>query len=305
MGTETARRRLCVAIPTFRRPDLLERLLTALAAQTLPNLRTEAVIVVLDNDPDVSARPVVARAGPRSALDVRYEHVAAPGLCVVRNRALAAATALASFMVMIDDDVEPERQWLEALVDVQERTDADAVVGSIAPRLPENAPSWLGPLRARETPTFADGAVLADGWSCNALVRLETVRRMGLTFDPELNFRGGEDLLFFRRLRALGGTIVFASRARASEAIPAARTTLAFNLLRSFRRGNSLAYSDMKLRRSLRTFAVRAVKGLGYIGIGALRYRPVPGIFDAASGLGMLSGLCGFMYRAYAREKAG
>jgi succinoglycan biosynthesis protein ExoM len=124
-------------------------------------------------------------------------------------------------------------------------------------------------------------------------------------------------LLFFRQLRRRGGTIAFAANARVHEEIPRARLTLGFNVKRNFRRGNSLAYCELRLERGLRTYALRSAKGLFFIAAGALRLalltvrRPrssdseiprVNALCKVACGAGMLAGLAGSMHQAYRRS---
>ena len=77
------------------------------------------------------------------------------------------------------------------------------------------------------------------GYSGNALIRLDFVRRHGLRFDPALGRSGGEDLDFFYRLRDAGGRIGFAEDARALEPVPDGRASLRWLLARTFRAGQS------------------------------------------------------------------
>jgi hypothetical protein len=87
---------------------------------------------------------------------------------------------------------------------------------------------------------------------------------------------------------------------------------LRFNVMRSFRRGNSLSVCDRRLDGSPLNLGVRASKGIGLIAIGALTIVPVAVLrgkaaavratCEIARGFGMLAGLFGMLYQAYARK---
>jgi glycosyltransferase involved in cell wall biosynthesis len=308
--TGPAEARVCVAVPTFRRPVTLDALLTGLVEQRVA-AGTSVEVVVLDNDPAGSAAELVAARQAGFPFALHYEHVAQAGLAMVRNRALTFAAERFTHIAMIDDDEVPAADWLAHLVRAAEQSGADAVVGPVEPILDAGAPPWIRDLRARETPRHPDGALLRDGWSCNALVSTAAVARLHLAFDPALNFAGGEDQLFFRQLLAAGGSIAFAAGAGVRESLAAERLTVRFNLRRAFRRGNSLSFCERRLNPTARMAAVRSVKAAALIGLGLLRM-PVGAArdesalvryaCDIARGAGMLAGLVGRTYEAYARD---
>src|SRR3954469_16278179 len=69
-----------VAVLTYRRTDRLAGLLPQLVQQAAA---VGAAVLVVDNDPEASARPVAAGS------PVRYVHEPRPGIAAARNRALA------------------------------------------------------------------------------------------------------------------------------------------------------------------------------------------------------------------------
>jgi hypothetical protein len=83
--------------------------------------------------------------------------------------------------------------------------------------------------------------------------------------------------------------------------------------MRSFRRGNSLSFCERRLDGSPRNLALRAAKGLGLVAIGTLALVPlaivrgkaaaVRSSCEIARGCGMLAGLSGVLYQAYARKE--
>src|SRR5262245_23547681 len=96
---------ISVCICTYRRPELLGRLLRELAMQETGGLFTYSVIVV-DNDRAETARPVVAAAIIES-FPVPITYCVEPRQSIARARNRAVATATADFIAFIDDDELP------------------------------------------------------------------------------------------------------------------------------------------------------------------------------------------------------
>ncbi|MGP6156218.1 MAG: glycosyltransferase family 2 protein [Vulcanimicrobiaceae bacterium] len=303
-------RSVCVGIPTFRRLTLLKSLLEGLAQQkSLGSVKVE--ILVIDNAPDGCAKPVVEAMREGFPFPLHYVNVVEPGLCVVRNYALSFAAARFDLLAMIDDDETPESQWLSELLRVQRATGADAVVGPVPARFPEDAEAWTCVFRNLALVTAGDCEPISEGYSGNCLLALDSVRRLDMRFDQAFNLAGGEDSYFFRQLRARGGAIVFAAEATASELIPPERLTARHMLRRSFRMGNTLAFCDLKLYGTFPVIALRVLKGVGFVLRGSMRFilpalrRDKAGMVmsacEAARGLGMLVGLFGQTLLEYKR----
>ena len=301
---------ICIAIPTLGRVHYLRGLLHELRALVRPAGNWRVEVVVFDNDPAASAQATVIDAQQTFPFPLHYEVVSESGLSSVRNAILAYAIDHVEFLAMLDDDEIPAPRWLCELVRVARATDADAVVGPVIAMLPCDAPQWFCQFRNREYPRFADGVLLSDGWTSNCLLRLSAVTATGIRFDPALNYSGGEDQLFFRELLARGRRIAYAADAIVHEIVPASRRSLLFVLKRSFRRGNSLATCDRRLK-GLRGRMTRVGKALAIIALGLLRLAPfaiagevtaaVTALTEISRAAGMLSGLVGLSYQAYRR----
>lgn len=303
--------RVLVVIPTFRRPRLLATLLNALAGQNSIGGSFGIRMVVLDNDANRSAEAITREIRETFPFRLDYETVEEAGLASIRNRALDIARSGYDYLAMIDDDERPEPQWLAELLAVRRATGAGAVVGPVPSLLPEGAPRWLCDFRTRELPVFADRASLIDGWSGNCLLDMKAVATLGMRFDRDFNFAGGEDQLFFRQLVARGGRIAYAARAVAWEDMPVERQSLRFVITRSFRRGNTLALCDLRLLGRPRATAIRSSKAIATIARGAAKVvlavlkcdesGAIDGACDFASAGGMIGGLVGMTYQAYRR----
>ncbi len=301
--------RILVAIPTYRRPALLSRLLRGIADISTPG-ESAVEVLVMDNDATPSARDLVLEVAEAFPFPLSYAHVSEPGLSSVRNFGLNRARSF-DFLAMIDDDEIPQRQWLVELFEVQAATKADAVIGPVPRILPEVAPRWLREGRFFESPAYRDRTMLHDGYSGNCLLRTKSIERLDLSFDQTLNFAGGEDLLFFRELVQRGGKLAYAAHAVAEEMVGTERANATYILKLHFRRGNSLSLCDRHLDNRRSTIATRALKAGALIARGCTTlipyalFRGETGCFvslcDVARGVGAFVGLFGHVYQAYER----
>lgn len=98
-----------IIVPTFNRPDLLERCLAGLAALDYPRARYEVIVV---NDGGVEP-PAAMVAGFARQLSLRVLSQPNKGPAAARN--FAAANAAGEWLALIDDDCVPDRDWLAAL----------------------------------------------------------------------------------------------------------------------------------------------------------------------------------------------
>jgi succinoglycan biosynthesis protein ExoM len=309
--TETRRptpKRVLIAIPTYRRPSLLNQLLRGIAEISAPS-GSDVEVLVMDNDTTPSARDHVLEVAESFPFPLSYAHVTEPGLSSVRNFGLSRAWNF-DFLAMIDDDEVPQRQWLVELLDVQAATAADAVIGPVPRALPGDAPRWL---RSGffDSPVYPDRALVRDGYCGNCLLRVRSIEHLAMSFGEKLNFAGGEDLLFFRQLAQRGGRLAYAARAVAVETVGTERATAPYILKLHFRRGNSLSLCDRYLDNRRLTIATRALKAGGLVARGCMTLIPYAlfrgrtgcaiALCDVARGLGAFGGLFGHVYQAYGR----
>ena len=298
---ETAR--VIVAIPTFRRPRMLARLLAA-----LEKLDTEADVHVLvaDNDAeshqglDLCNGMVPAYRWPLRAVIAHQR-----GIAQVRNTLVAEAIAdtKADFVCMIDDDEWPDPRWIEEMLAVQRRTGADALQGSILFESEHGGSHSTPDIRGTTGPV----AMLQGAG--NIMLCAKRLRAMTPPwFDPAFALTGGEDADFFMRLKTEGARFAWVDEARAYGDVPEARETLGWTLRRAYSHGNSDMIILLKYRPGLATRLREGGKILVTLLLSApaalilaaspnRRTLPLEKLFRAA---GKLSAMFGARYREYA-----
>lgn len=211
-----------VVLCTRERPDDLR---VALASVLRQDYAPGFEVVVVDNAPVTSAtKDAVAALGDDR---VRVVTEATPGLSHARNAGLAATRH--EWVAFTDDDVVADRWWLRGLARGFTRGGADVacVTGLVPTGELRTAPqSWfdqrigwgtaLGPraYSLRNPPAdlpYFPFQVGRYGTGANFATLRETA--IGIGFDPYLGAgtpsKGGEDLDYFFRVIARGGTLVY------------------------------------------------------------------------------------------------
>ena len=228
-----------VCIATYKRPQLLDRLLSSLEDQELPgNVALE--IVVVDNDSDGSAAEVVAGHRDRNRMTFRY--FLQPVKNISRARNTAVSNARGTYLLFIDDDEAADRGWAGALLDAAAQYSADAVFGPVFPVFDNDVPEWIRkgePLFMDTIPKTATGSDAAATWTGNCLVKASILSGIAGPFDPEYGITGGEDTALFNRLRQKGARLIYCNEARVFEHWPLSRTRLPYLLTRGLKGGNS------------------------------------------------------------------
>ena len=212
--------RLTVIVCTRERPQMLAACLASLAAQDAP----PGQVVVVDNDPAASARPIAD-----GRLGVTYVHEPRPGLSIARNAGLAAAQG--EFVAFTDDDVELHPTWTREIVRAFDGGDVAAVTGLVLPASLETAAQrafelHLGGFTSRFTPLLFDRRFLEATWEmgpqvwrigagANMAFRRASLAGLG-GFDERLGAGASgcsEDSEFWCRILAAGGRCLYEPRA--------------------------------------------------------------------------------------------
>ena len=209
---------ICVA--SIGRPSLVQLF------RSLEDMRKPVPvrIVVADDSADGAARRVVEKSGPWQ-LPIDVCQVGARNIATARNACVDRAQS--QFVAFVDDDEWVDGEWLMHLHNTAIRYGADAVFGSVDAVYPPATPPWLKKVGLFRNRPGNTGTLVSTGATSNALVRLDTIRRLNLRFDETFGRTGGEDTDFFFRLAHAGGVLVACADAVVYEEVPAERLEIA------------------------------------------------------------------------------
>jgi glycosyltransferase involved in cell wall biosynthesis len=235
-----------LSVATYRRPELLRRLLDSLFSGGIGESPVD--IVVVDNDPEQSA---LREWGSDERVRVIAEST--PGIPYARNAGLDQFGEQYWAIVFADDDEWAAPGWIDALVAAQRQTAAGAVAG------------WVvtvgeGLARVIQRTKHPHLSVRPAASTNNSLLTREAWVRAGRPrFDPAFAETGGEDSDFFFGLHQAGVNIVFAADAVLYEDLPADRVSWGWLIRRTIGQGQSQLLIARKHRQPLVRWTLRAV----------------------------------------------
>ncbi|MBN1363504.1 MAG: glycosyltransferase family 2 protein [Syntrophaceae bacterium] len=260
---------ISVCIPTFRRNQMLERLLRKLALQENGGLFDFSVVVV-DNDAKGPAKETVT--GLRKELDLEISYSIEPEQTIPAARNHALRLAQGNYIGIIDDDEVPPQHWLITMYRAINTFDVDGALGPVHPFFDQEPPAWLVKGRFCERPVHRTGTLLH--WSQtrtgNVLLKKEVFDKYNLCFD--LKFKtGGSDQEFFKQAMHAGCRFVAVEEAPVYEIVPPERWTKSYYLKRALVNGfNSHRYNVNEKRGFSRvTVPVKSTVALLVYGVAA------------------------------------
>lgn len=225
---------ISVCICTFKRPQLLSMLLSSIFTGQSASIANE--IIVIDNDPNATARAVTEQFFAAHPFPYTYQCQAENNISNARNAAVALAAG--DWVAFVDDDEEVSPRWLPELLACAATYQADAVFGPVVSVFNGKPPSWaLKIFNRNRFPTGTD-MPLAETRTGNVLVRRDLLLSLEGPFDPEYGLTGGGDHEMFSRFFALGTKNVWCDEAPVTELVPPERLKISWLLQRSFRYGN-------------------------------------------------------------------
>ncbi|HEX5412879.1 MAG TPA: glycosyltransferase family 2 protein [Terriglobia bacterium] len=226
---------ICVCICTYKRPQLLRRLLESLNSQITDGLFTYSIVVV-DNDKQRSAEAEVSGFAARSPIRISFCAEPEQNIPMARNRAVANASG--DYVAFIDDDEFAAEDWLLNLLRACHQYHVAGVVGPVNRYFDEQPPKWIEKGQFWQRPSYATGLMIAgtQGRVNNALLRKGVFAGQPEPFRRE--FRAGEDKDFFTRMVEAGHSFVWCREAVVYEIVPPTRWKRSFILKRSLLQGS-------------------------------------------------------------------
>lgn len=228
---------ITICVCTFKRPELLRRLLGA-----VPALRTEGVltysVVIADNDRERSAEAVVREFAASAAFRVTYCSEPRQNIALARNKTLEHAEG--DFIAFIDDDEYPSAEWLVELLGALRAHNADGVLGPVRPHFEETPPDWAVRGGFFERPRHRTGyrMGLKEARTGNLLFARRMIDGVSPVFREQFG-SGGEDVDFFRRMMEQGRVFIWCDEAPVFESVPASRANRRYLLRRGLLRGRN------------------------------------------------------------------
>jgi succinoglycan biosynthesis protein ExoM len=226
-----------ICIASYKRPQLLAKLLVSLAAQKLPEGISVGVIVV-DNDPNGTAREAVENA---AAAGMQIQYFIQPEKNIALTRNMGVAKAIGEYIAFIDDDEYAEPGWLLSLYQTMYKYQADVVFGPVVGVLPANAPAWLVEGRFFERERYKTGTASPIRGTGNVLLRTDIILDRLAPFNPKYGLVGGEDTDFFKRLQERDKKFVWCDEAVVMETVMVDRQSVQWLVKRAFRGGQVFA----------------------------------------------------------------
>ena len=225
-----------VVVPTFRRPEDLERAVLSVFEQ----IDVSAFdLLIVDNDPDASARSVseTLMTQAPSFCSMSYIHEPNAGVANARNTALTNTHT--NLIAFLDDDQSAPPHWLSELISFHKKCPAPVTFGPVVTRLPETTSRhrpYLETFFARSLDRRS--GQIEHYYGCgNSFFDLSLIGQEKPLFDTAMNETGGEDDMLFRSLQESGYTFGWCAEAPAYEHVPASRATLRYTLKRAFSYG--------------------------------------------------------------------
>jgi len=228
---------ISVCICTFKRTELLKRLLDRLDNQRTDGLFTYSVVVA-DNDGAQSAAQIVAAFSAKSRVPVTYCIEPEQNIALARNKALQHANG--GMIAFIDDDEFPADEWLCNLFKALTTYGEDGVLGPVKPHFELDPPAWVKRGRFFDRPSHTTGYRVPwyESRTGNVLFQRSILTNVDPPFRPHFA-TAGEDMDFFRRAIERGYSFIWCDEAIVYESVPTLRCSRSYLLKRALLRGSN------------------------------------------------------------------
>lgn len=225
---------ICIVIPTFCRSEGLKSAVRSVFNQNIMN--EDIQIIVVDNNKTPIEQTAVHKLSDTFKHSITYIHEPLAGVSNARNAAMTLAMN-SRFIAFLDDDMVVSEHWLDSLITTALKYDAGLVFGpthAVMPNKNDARNKYMRPFFSRLIDKAEDGIIEKTLGTGGCLLDLTHCQIPSPPFDPELNEQGGEDDIFFDKLRQTGTAIAWSVDAVSYEIVPAIRATNRYIWKRNF-----------------------------------------------------------------------
>ena len=226
---------ISVCIASYKNERGLSKLLNELAYLEIPTDHRLLINVVI-NESSISSEynTIISKF---QSINIKFEAEPMKGIPFVRNR-LVKMSFGSDYLIFIDDDEYPDKNWLRELIGSANQSNVDIVQGFVLPSFPPGVPEWVTDSKIFSGPHYKDGEHLNTFYTNNVLVKKSVFTSPHFVFDESLANTGSTDYLLGKQLSTNGVKILLNKKALVFEDIPLARISIAWYLRRRYRVGN-------------------------------------------------------------------
>lgn len=225
-----------VCIATYKRPELLKKLIDSLLIQKKIDL-SEVEIIIVDNDSEGSARKIVESFIGKLACSISYEIQPKKNISLTRNLAIKKAVGI--YFFFIDDDEYADEVWMYTHISNLLKYNADGGFGLAKPYFNSKTPNWLVNLPNYHKKANPSGTIPALLSTCNCVVKSSVFKENGYSFDEKYGLTGGSDHHLFSMMLEDGVKLISSFESITYEYIPDSRANVNWLVQRVFRTGNN------------------------------------------------------------------
>ncbi|MDO4629114.1 MAG: glycosyltransferase family 2 protein [Planctomycetia bacterium] len=224
-----------VAVCTRKRRELIQKCLASLLCQETSVLYE---IIVTENDFERESWPIIepfSAEAEKKGISLRYFCEPRQNIALARN--LCIRESRAPFLLFIDDDEWAATDWIEKMMEIQRRVDADVVQGTCVPIFADGFPERLKKYCSMyRYEACEEEIVRVPGVATNTtLYRLSALAEREEPLNPKYGTSGGSDFELSLYLDGRGKTQYKTCLAKVYEFQPISRGRLRFFLERDFR----------------------------------------------------------------------
>lgn len=294
-----------IGIITFNRPQKLLYLLERITDLNIDDTFTISKIIIVDNSHDFSISKSSDRIF-RNNNKVHLIHEAKAGIPFARNAVVRNSDS--DYLVFIDDDEYPDKNWLIEFVRTARELKCDILQGPVIPVFDNEPAIWIKNAHTRKR--YYTGYMLNSMATNSLMIKKSVWQEFENPFNINFAMTGGSDSLLGRELISLGYDVIWCDEAIVYEFVPEERLRLRWIMQRHYRGGNNfslqlriLRAQKWKLFRRLTICIIHISVGLIALPIYLLpiKYRLFP-LCKIAEGLGGVAGLLNIKYKEYKRS---